>query len=60
MFDAWTGGYAEPGFCGAAGRALTGTGVAGSTLGVKEGVTCFDIAEESADEGRCDSARRLA
>lgn len=56
MFDAWTGGYAEPGFCGTAGLAATGTGVADSTFGV--GVTDFGT-DASMDEGRWESFRRL-
>lgn len=57
MFDAWTGGYAEPGFCGTAGLAAAGTGVADSIFGV--GVTDFDT-DASMDEGRWESFRRLA
>lgn len=60
MFDAWTAGYAEPGFWGTAGLALTGAGVAVSTLGVIEGVTSFDMPEESVEGGRWVSPRRLA
>lgn len=51
MFDAWTGGYAEPGFCGTAGLAATSTGVADSTFGVADGVTDFDT-DASIEEGR--------
>lgn len=58
-FDACTAGYAEPGFCGTAGLAETGTGVPVSTLGVIEGVTDFDT-PESIDDGRWVSLRRLA
>lgn len=60
IVDAWTGGYAEPGFWGTAGLALAGTGVAASIFGVTVGVTDFDIPVESTEEGRCGSARRLA
>jgi len=52
MFDAWTGGYAEPGFCGTAGLAATGTGVTDSTLGVADGVTDFDTDASIEEEGR--------
>lgn len=60
-FDAWTAGYAEPGFCGTAGLTLAGVGVALSTFGIIVGVTDFDTgADESMDDGRWDSFRRLA
>ena len=60
-FDAWTAGYAEPGFCGTAGLTLAGVGVALSTFGVIVGVMDFDTAaDESMDDGRWDSFRRLA
>ena len=60
-FDAWTAGYSEPGFCGTAGLTLAGVGVALSTFGIIVGVTDFDTgADDSMDEGRWDSFRRLA
>lgn len=55
-------GYEEPGFKGAPGLAAAApcTGVGASSRGVAEGVADFEIADESADPGRCVSCRMLA
>ena len=60
MVELWIAGYAEPGFWGTVGFKLEVTGVCGSTLGVTDGVMDFETFEESADEGRWDSFRKLA
>lgn len=61
MFDAWTAGYSEPRFCGKAGLTWAGVGVALSTFGAIVGVTDFETgADDSMDDGRWDSFRRLA
>lgn len=58
-------GYEEPGFKGAGGLAAAaaaapGTGAAASRRGVADGVADFEIADESADPGRCVSCRMVA
>lgn len=40
--------------------AVAGTGVGASRRGVAEGVAGFDTFDESAEEGRCGSCRKLA
>lgn len=56
-------GYAEPGFCEAAGLAASVApveGVGASRRGVAEGVADLGPIEESAEEGRCVSCRKVA
>jgi len=57
-------GYAEPGFWWPAGFAAAAvapaTGVGASRLGVAEGVADLETIEESAEEGRCVSCRKVA
>lgn len=60
MVELWMAGYEEPGFKGTAGFAAAWTGVGPSRRGVAEGVADFEIAEESADPGRCVSCRMVA
>jgi hypothetical protein len=65
IVEVWIAGYAEPGFWGAVGfvaAAAAGavTGVEASRRGVAEGVPDFEMADESAEEGRCGSCRKLA
>lgn len=65
MVELWMAGYEEPGLRGTVGlvaapAAVAGTGVGASKRGVAEGVAGFEIADESADPGRCDSCRMVA
>jgi hypothetical protein len=55
-------GYAEPGFCDTAGLAAAGAPAArvgASRRGVAEGVADLETIEESAEEGRCVSCRKV-
>lgn len=65
IVELWMAGYDEPGLRGTVGLAApptagAGTGVGTSRRGVAEGVADFEIADESADPGRCDSCRMVA